>query len=203
LTRLSAAHLLIVLAAVLAFATNLVVLRSRDDTRPVVQVAAPIAAGEIATAGHFKVAEVDVSDDVFAGLVHWQQAGELEGRVATRPLQPGQLLRPNDLAAPGAPGGLLAMSIPIEPQHAVGGALVAGDRVDLVRVEDGVASYVVRDAEVLSVASGERGSLTGTTSFFVVIAVDSPTALRVAEAIRGGQIEIVRSTGAAATGYRQ
>jgi hypothetical protein len=67
----------------------------------------------------------------------------------------------------------------------------------VIRVVDGQAKFVVVGAEVLSVASTERGALASLADFHVVLAVDSDTALALAEALDSGSIEIVRSTGAA------
>ncbi|MGI8518869.1 MAG: hypothetical protein ACR2ME_11140 [Acidimicrobiia bacterium] len=40
-----------------------------------------------------------------------------------------------------------------------------------------------------------RGSLTGTGGYYLVVAVNADQALAVADAIRGGPVEIVRATG--------
>ncbi|PLS75322.1 MAG: hypothetical protein CYG61_07985 [Actinobacteria bacterium] len=88
------------------------------------------------------------------------------------------------------------MSLPVERQHAVGGALRPGDRVDVI---DGAeASFVVTNAEVLAVPNLSNGNLSGTGSYAITIAVDAQGALRLAAAIAGGKVEVVRSTGAEA-----
>ena len=87
------------------------------------------------------------------------------------------------------------MSIPIDAEHAVGGDLGAGDRIDLILVGDDGPEYVMSGAEVLSVsADGELGALS-VGDFYLVVAVDREQALGVAAAIRDGRIEVVRSTG--------
>ena len=89
------------------------------------------------------------------------------------------------------------MSIPVDAEHAVGGELAAGDRIDLIVVDDDGPRYVLTNAEVLSgSASAELGAL-ASSDFYIVVAVDPDQALSVAGAIRDGRIEIVKSTGAA------
>ncbi|HEX2421081.1 MAG TPA: SAF domain-containing protein [Acidimicrobiia bacterium] len=195
LTRLTAAHLLMVLAAVLAFATNLMVLRGQEKTREAVIASGRIEAGRVIAPTDLTVAEVDVDDGLFATLLSGQQSQALVGMVATRTIEAGHLLSVDDLRPPAAPSAQRAISIPIEIEHAVGGGLVAGDRIDLIAVADGGPQYVLVGAEVLEVPSTARGSLTGATGFFVVVAVDDQQALAVAAAIRSGEIEIARSTG--------
>lgn len=197
-SRLSAAHVLMVLAAVLAFAVNLVVLRSRDDTVPVVAVAAPVAAGEVVGPSDFRLVEVDVDGDVLSGLFGGQEVDQLAGMVASRALVAGELLSRSALIPTAAGNGLRAMSVPIDPAHAVGGALVPGDRIDIIHVMEGGPQYVLVDAEVLSVATPDRAALTGSTGFHVVLAVDAGSALKLAAAISDGKIELVRTTGAVA-----
>lgn len=196
LTRVSAAHLLMLLAAVLAFATNLVVLRNLDHTRAVAVAAVDLPAGSHIESSHLRSVEVDVDDTVYARLVPWAQAAAVIGQVTAHPIGEGRLIGVGDVRDPSGPAGLRSMSIPIDAEHAVGGGLGAGDRVDLILVEDDGPRYVLTDAEVLSVSPiGELGAL-ASGDFYIVVALDEDQALLVAEAIRDGRIEVVRSTGA-------
>lgn len=184
-----------VLAAVLAFATNLMVLRSQDETRAVVVAASDLIGGRVVDRSDFKAVEVDVDDDLFSRLVSWQQVDGLVGMVAARTIPAGDLIGPSDLREASTTTGLRAMSIPIEPEHAVGGALLPGDRVDLILVQDERPEFVLVDAEVLSVSTNDRGALS-VGGFYVVVAVGPERALEVAAAIQDGRIEVIRSTGA-------
>jgi Flp pilus assembly protein CpaB len=187
-----------VLAAILAFATNVMVLRNQEKTRPVVIAAGSLDAGRALSPADFKLAEVDLDDDVFATLIPWEQVASLNGMIAARNIEAGRFVLSSDVRSAAAPGELRAISIPIDPEHAVGGDLRAGDRIDLIAVVDGSSSYVLSGVEVLAVPAESRGSLTATNSFFLVVAVDADQALAVATAIRQGQVEVVRSTGAEA-----
>ncbi len=195
LTRVTASHLLMVLAAVLAFATNLMVLRGQDETRPVVVAGTRIEAGRTISAADLSIAEVDVNDDLFATLIPGQQSSGLVGMVATRSIESGRMLGTDDLRPASAPVGLRAISIPIEVEHAVGGNIVPGDRIDLISVTETGPVYVLSGVEVLQIPDSSRGSITGATGYFVVVAVDDAQALAVAGAIQGGGLEVVRSTG--------
>ena len=195
LTRVSAAHLLMVLAAVLAFATNLVVLRNLDQTRAVVVASVDLPAGREVESTHLRAVEVDVDEEVYARLIPWTEATSLVGQVTAHPIGEGVLVAAGDFRDPSGPAGLRSMSIPIDAEHAVGGALGSGDRIDLILVGDEGPRYVLAGAEVLAVSpTGELGALTA-GDFYIVVAVDAEEALLVAEAIRDGRIEVVRSTG--------
>jgi Flp pilus assembly protein CpaB len=88
------------------------------------------------------------------------------------------------------------MSLPVPVEHAAGGSLSAGDRVDVISVSDGSAGFIATDLEVISVASGDSASIGSITAHHVTVAVEAEQALRLAEALDSGSIEIVRSTGA-------
>ncbi len=199
-TRLSGAHLLVVAAGVLAVLANLAVLRSVDDRVPVVVAREDLEAGTTVGPGLFTTALVDAPPEILAGLVPGSELETLTGSILTRPVAASEVLRRSDLVAAAAPGGLLAMSIPVDPARAVGGRLVVGDRVDVVRVVDGVATFVATDLEVLSVADLDRGALGAQRGFFVVVAVDRAEALALAETIAGSGFEVVSSTGAEGPG---
>lgn len=195
LTRITASHLLMVLAAVLAFATNVIVLRNQDETRSVVVTTSRIEAGRTVTASDFAEAPVDLDDDLFATLIPWERSTTLTGMVAARTMDAGQMVMAADMRPAAAPDRLRAISIPIHPEHAVGGDLVAGDRIDLISVSEEGSTYVLFAAEVLSVPTPGRGSIAGVGGFYLVVAVDAEQALAVASAIQLGAIEVVRSTG--------
>lgn len=197
LTRVSAAHLLMLLAAVLAFATNLVVLRNQDESRAVVVAAVSLPAGRLVETAHLRAVEVDVDDAVYSKLIPWTNAADLVGQVTSHPIGEGVLIGMSDFRDPSGPAGLRSMSVPIDAEHAVGGDVSAGDRIDLILVGDDGPRYVLASAEVLAVSSiGELGAL-ASGDFYIVVAVDPEQALSVAEAIRDGRIEVVRATGAA------
>jgi Flp pilus assembly protein CpaB len=189
------------LAGLLAMLLVFSVLRERDTTWRAVVAGGEIRAGTAVERAAFRLVDVHVPDSVRGTLVAPASLAHLRGWIATRTIQPGELVSRGDLRQPAAPSALRAMSIPVEAAHAVGGSLAAGDHVDVIQVdEDGQARYVVSSAQVLAVNrpdAGVIGAAAGSSS--ITVAVDARQALRLAAAIRGQRFEIVRSTGAADT----
>ncbi|MDP8969483.1 MAG: RcpC/CpaB family pilus assembly protein [Actinomycetota bacterium] len=195
--RLSAGHLIMILAGLLAAVLNFSLLRARDDSSRVAVAAAPLQAGEPVDAGSFTFTDVRVAETQLLTLLGPERLEAVSGWLVAHEIAPGELVRVTDLRPPSAPAQQRAMSIPVEPEHAAGGELRPGDRVDVIDVGDAGAHYVLTDAEVLTVARPDpRPGLDGRRSFSVTIAVDDASALRLAAAIRNQSLEIVRSTGA-------
>lgn len=188
-----------IVAALLAALLNYSVLRSRDDSVPIAVAAQDIPAGAPVNSDALRFTEARVDEDVLAALLTPERASRVDGWVATGMIAAGEPVRASDLRAPSAPQEQRAMSVPVEREHAVGGALRPGDRVDVIAVQEGIAAYVVTDAEVLAVPGAEpRGGLGALSGFSVTLAVDDDVALQLAQALRNGSLEIVRSTGSRA-----
>ena len=197
LSRLSAGHLVILLAALVAGVANYAALAARDDSVRVAVAARDLRAGDVVTAGQLAFAELRADPRLLTTLLQPGDVAAVDGHVLKVAARAGELVRAGDLQPQAAAAGQRAMSIPIEPEHAVAGALEAGDRVDVIEVADGTAAYLVTDAEVLDVPDTSAGGIAGgLRSFSVSLAVDAEAALRIAVAIREGQLELVRSTGA-------
>lgn len=198
-SRFSAGHVVMIVAALVAALLNYSALRARDDSVRIAVAARDIPAGVPVGLDALRFVDARVDAEVLAALLGPEQAAGVDGWVAATTLAAGEPVRASDLRAPSAPEAQRAMSVPIDPEHAVGGALRRGDRVDVITVRDGAASYLVTDAEVLAVPdSGSRGGLGTLSRFSVTLAVDEEIALRLAEALRAGALEVVRSTGARA-----
>ena len=156
-----------------------------------------IAAGEAVSSADLRFVELSGSKSVVDGLVRQRDLSGLRGLLATRTIPAGALVARADLASPEGSGRQRAMSIPVDAEHAVGGALRPGDRVDVI---DGGATpepaFVLTDAEVLAVASPPGSGLGGTRQYSITVTVDPRSATRVAAAIARGKVEVVRATGA-------
>lgn len=189
-------------AALAAVLLNYSVLRARDDTVRVAVASEALRAGNAVTASSFEFVDVRVDDKLAATLLTPEGLSEMEGWVATGGVPAGELVRATDLQAPSAPAAQRAMSLPVDPTHAVAGALEPGDRVDVIEVRDGTARYLVTATEVLAVGDVARGGLEGLTGFSITLAVDDEAALRLAEALHDGALDVVRSTGAEAAAPR-
>ena len=111
--------------------------RAGEDLVDVLVVGSEVAAGTSADALGGSVSVVQVPERLVAAGAVADLSG-LAGQVVTAPLLPGEQVvtgrfaNPADLAPAGtvaAPDGLVEVSMALDKQRAVGGALKAGDRV--------------------------------------------------------------------------
>ena len=193
--RLSSTHVLIALAAILAFVLNLLVLADRDGTVLVTVADRDLVAGSALSPSDLRLVPIRHDFEALDGLVTDEEIEDVTGWVLQRPVAAGALIDKPTLSAPETASGLRTMSVPVAQEHAAGGMLVAGDRVDVVTVDDGGARYVAIDLEVVAVAETATGGLAGSSGYHVVVAVSAREALELAEALDSGSIEILRATG--------
>lgn len=188
-------HVTVVLVGLAAFALNLSLLNAKAATQPVAVAAVDLPAGRHITAADLQYSSIQAPASLVATLVGRDDAAGIEGFVLSKAIGAGDLITRSDLRPPGAPSELRAFSIALPPERAVAGALLAGDRVDVVAADDGAAAYLAGGLEVLAVTGGEGGI--GLSSFSVTVAADSETILRLAAALEASTVSLVRSTGAA------
>ena len=194
--RLSAGHLIVLLAGLLALLANFALLRARDDNSRVAVADRDLAAGTVVDVGAFRLVDVSVDPEILKTLITNEAIPALEGRIVTRSIAAGDLVARSDITKAAAPLEKRAMSIPIDRVHAAGGEISTSDVVDVIAVSEGVAEYILLGAPVLDVADSSSAGLGASGRFFVTLAVDSDSALRLAAAMDLGTIEIVRTTGA-------
>jgi Flp pilus assembly protein CpaB len=198
-SRMSAGHAAMLVAGVLGACCTLVALRGTDRRVEVLVARTDLAPGTVVRTSDLRPVGVNADDVAMATLVRASAASALVGRVVTDRVAAGHFLAPSDVQPSGAAGARRSMSFPIDRAHALDGALVAGDRVDVVAVDThtNAAGYVATNAEVLHVggASG-HGPLTATDSMTVTLAVDPTVALEIASALHGHDLTLVRATGA-------
>ncbi len=194
--RLSTTHLLIAVVVVLAFVLNFLALQERNATISVATADGAISAGTPLSGDLIRFVPIAADFEGLPSLVVESDLAALGGWVVQRGLPDGGLLQRSMLAAPASPSGFRSMSIPVDVEHAAGGTLGAGDRVDVISVVDGEARYVATDVEVLTVSSPDGGGLGSFSSYHLVLAVDDEEALQLAKAIDSGSIDVIRSTGA-------
>jgi len=194
---LSLPHLVTLLAGLLAMLLVLVVLRGGDVTYRVAVAAREVRAGAPLARSALRFTDLRAPGAIREQLIAPDGVAGLQGWVATRTIRPGDLVTRGDFRPPAAAAQQRAMSVPVDPAHAVGGALEAGDRVDVVRVLDnGQAVFVVAGAQVLGVNRPDPSAIGPAGAYSLTLAVSSQDALRLAAAIRGEKFEVVRSTGA-------
>lgn len=197
--RFGLPHALIAVAAILAFLFNVLALQNRDETVLVAVADTSIAEGSALSPDMIRLEPLPTTFGGLDNLITEDATGGLTGAIVTRPISEGQLLDRSAFVEPGSADGLRSMSIPVAVEHAAGGSVSTGDRVDVISVVDGEPRFVATDLEVLRVSDQDQdGRLAGTTAFHVVVGVTPEQALELAGAIDVGSIELVRSTGAEA-----
>lgn len=198
--RLSVTHVLIAVVVILAFVLNLLVLQDRTATTLVAVADQPLTSGSPLDPATLRLVPVDSDFEGLPGLITEDELAGLEGWVLARSVAPGELIETTGVVAPGSSSGLRSMSLAVPVEHAAGGALVPGDRVDVISVVDGSAGYVATDLEVISVPERSSGAIGTVSTYHVVVSVEADQALALAEALDGGSLEIVRSTGSEVIG---
>ncbi|MDQ1509330.1 MAG: Flp pilus assembly protein RcpC/CpaB [Actinomycetota bacterium] len=200
-SRVSTGHVVMVVAGLLGALLTLSALRAADDTRPVVVAARDIVPGTVIDARWLRTSNVHADAGVLATLFGANAIDQLRGQIAVARVPAGSLLTHDDVRGVTAGAAPRAMSFPIPVTRAVGGALVAGDRVDVlsVRHNTGRSSYVAIDAMVLAFSNHGGGALQGSDDASITLAVDPDVAARIASALETGSVTLVRATGAAKT----
>src|SRR5262245_28968198 len=195
--HLSRGHVVMAIAGIVGVVLSFAVLRQRDGESAVLVAAHEIRAGESVDAADFRTARVTLTPTLLDTVVKATDRGRLRGRIAGATIAAGELVTRRVLRPRSAPGGLRAMSIPIDPARAVGGRLAAGDRVDVLFAGQQAVSIIVADAPVLAVDARGRGGIGESASpFTVTIAVTARQSQLVAAAVADGDISLARTTGA-------
>jgi Flp pilus assembly protein CpaB len=199
--RVSSGHVVMVVAGLLGLLLSLSVLRRADTTVPVMSVAHDLAPGARVEPGLFRVTRVHVDPGPLANLVTPATLAGLRGDIVRAPLRAGDLLERSDVVAASTGRATRSVSFPVDASLAVDGDVAAGDRIDvLASATDGSASgYVLVGADVVAVHSSSSGPLrAGDGQITITVAVDSAGTERLAAALHGTDLLVVRSTGAAA-----
>ena len=173
---------------------------SSDSTVAVYAAARDLPANHVVTAGDLRITKVHVSPEVLNGLLPASRAVPID-RVVRFPVAAGGLVSATTLGAAATKGR--EITIPIGADHALGGALEPGDRVNIL----GSFDKGTEIAKTLTVAAGARvvavlhadglfGQREGElTSLTVSVAPDD--VVFVAFAVRNGDLDVVRASGSA------
>lgn len=183
-----------VLLVGLSVAGGYEILGAAEETVPVWVAARDLASGSPITAGALRVEHVSLPDRL--GSEYVTTAQKLEGSVVTRPLGEGELI-PHEWVAPSGISEGRSITVPIDPEHAVGGELRPGDVVDLYATFDpsdvrARTVSLVREAEVIDTVSA-GGLVMGDRSIIgLTVSVSPDEAQRIAFASRTAQVDVVR-----------
>ncbi|HWH33087.1 MAG TPA: Flp pilus assembly protein CpaB [Egibacteraceae bacterium] len=195
-SRLSRAHVAALAAAVVAGGLNLMALQRGDARVPMLVAAADLGHGAALDPAMVRAVPMLGGPGALDGLVPMSRLRDRQGWLLTRRVHAGEPLRWSDLRDPRELGGMRAMSLPIQPEHAAGGALRPGDRVDVIAVREGRAMWVAAGVEVLDVEDLAAEGLGNVRAYSVTVAVTEAAALRLAWALHDGALELIRATGA-------
>lgn len=201
--RWTLGHVLPFVLAIFAVIFVLAALRDRSAQTSVVVASRQIPAGAAIDPADTRTVKMRTADAAaLSGLIGPAQING--GLVAATSIGPGEpIIRAETLSGPSAAAGLGSMSLPIRVEQADGGALAVGDRVDIIAGTPTGATYIAQGLSVLATSPpATAGVLAGTnTNYWITVAVDHPTALRLAAALAasstnsGNTLEVIRSTG--------
>ncbi len=127
----------------------------------------------------------------------------LEGAILTRAVGAGELIAADWISSTESAASR-SMTIPVAPEHAVGGDLRPGDRIDVYATFDpgdirAKTSLLLRGAEVLEVVTAGGLTLGEDALVGITVAISPEDSARVAFAVRTAEIDIVRVVGAVGT----
>lgn len=176
-----------------AFLASQRVMAEADKTVGVWVAATDLPQDSELSSSDLKVINVDMPRELLERYA--QSSVSLEGSVLTTSVRAGELLPTQWLAPTSIAQKGRSITIPVSSEHALGGELSPGDRIDIFATFNGSDNtartvQVARDITVLStVAAGglvaEEDSVVGVT-----VAVSPETALTLAHAIRTGEIDL-------------
>jgi Flp pilus assembly protein CpaB len=165
---------------------------------PVVVAARDLAAGRRLRAGDVRVVDVDLPASLRGRT--FRSAADLRGAVTAGALGEGDLVQRGAVRRGTPAPDARELSFVVDAAWAAGGALEVGDRIDvLVTYGEGLSSQTQRVLAGVAVlglddAGGGFGAAPTQT---VTVAISDPAHLAPAtNAVRAGQVTVVRATGA-------
>lgn len=185
-----------VVVGLLLFAVGILatsgLIRQAQQRTPVLVATRALEPGHTIEDGDLRAAEVGLGPGVAS--VPAEDLRLVEGQVLAAPVEAGQLITPGAVSSgPSVSAGQVALSIGVTPQHAAGGALRSGDRVQLLATEDpdrptARTSVLLSDVEVVAVTQ-EQGPAADPL-MTVTLAVDSDDAAGIAQAANSGVLDL-------------
>lgn len=109
------------------------------------------------------------------------------GTTTVAPVQAGELVQRSAVLSAGSAPDTATYTFALPAVQALGGALVAGDRVDVAATRDGTTTWVARSVQVLSVGRDDTGRVVVTAAL-----ADDDLALEVVNAVDTATVHLVR-----------
>lgn len=150
-----------------------------------------------------RAVEVRLPGDLAASYIPSSEG--IEGSIVRRAVLQGELVHVGWLADTASGGAGRSMTLPVSPEHAVGGDLRAGDRVDVYATFDpgdarARTTLLARDIEIVEVVTAGGFALDEEAVIGLTVSVSPEEATRLAFAIRTAEIDVVRITGSSVSG---
>lgn len=185
-----------------AFVAGNGILEGANDTTRVWVAARDMAAGEPIGASDLQVSEVRLSTSLMD--LYAPASLSLTGRTLSRSVRAGEMI-PRGAAASSAGAGSL-VTVPVAPEHSVGGALRPGDRVDVLATFDSgqpTARTVVvgRDVQVVQLVDS-AGLMSGADAMIgITLSVPPSDVSRLIFASRNADLDVVEGRGGPASTF--
>lgn len=130
---------------------------------------------------------------------------DVVGAELTRPVAKGELLSAGSVAESDEGFEGQVITVPVTPEHAVGGDLAPGDLVDVYATFRSAGAsartvLVVRNAQILDLVGTSDLLHDGSTLAGLSLDVTGHEAARLAHAIRTGELDVVRVSGVGPAG---
>ena len=185
-----------------ALTTGSMVLGSSDTGALVWTAARDLPEGAVVGDGDLELVTVNLPGDLLANYLGGGTT--LSGSTLLRPLRRGELVAAAWVTDADAPP-TRSIAVPITSDHAVGGALRPGDRVDVLATLEsprGIAetTVLVQAAEVEGLLRTEGLLSEGDSFGGITLSVAPEDAARIAFALRSAEIDVVRVEGPPETG---
>jgi Flp pilus assembly protein CpaB len=167
-------------------------IRQAQQRTPVLIATRALEPGHTIEEGDLRAAEVGLGPGVVS--VPAQELGLVEGQVLAAPVEEGQIVTPGAVSGgTSVSTGQVALSVGVTPQHAAGGSLRSGDRLQLLATEDpdrptARTSVLLSDVEVVAVTQGQGPAADPLLT--VTLAVDFDDAAAVAQAANSGVLDL-------------
>jgi Flp pilus assembly protein CpaB len=185
--------LLLMTVAVLGGAS---LIRNAQARTPVLVAAGSVQPGEVIEASDLRVAEISLPAGV--SYLSASMEGEIEGQVAAEPLWEGKVLAPGSVAeTPPLAPGMVAITLLLSPESALGGGVRAGDNVAVLSSpgvneaggdqESSATTILLTEVPVLSVRQASTAEGEG---LLVTLTLRLEEARAVAEARASGRVDL-------------
>jgi Flp pilus assembly protein CpaB len=172
---------------------------SARPTEPVVVAAHAIRVGDVLEPDDLRTIDADLPGG--AGDATFGSVDALAGRVVLGPIAEGEIVQAGLVTDERAAAALHEVAVTLPRASVAVGRLKQGERVDVFVTYDERTTSVVRGAEVVEISAEDGGSLTNSREVTLVVAVPSGDVVAaLVHALRTGDVTVVRSTFAEASG---